>query len=88
MSSNKEEANWMIEGIGVGSRDVGKPCLWFTVSDGECSGSLQVFDLESLQAREIIGSEYEVHELNGRMCRVLIEGGMVRFVKLLRMAAA
>ena len=75
----------MIEEVGVGSRDTGRPILWFTVS-GDGWGALQIFDLDEDRALELIGSVREVHELNGRMCVVTKTaeyGGIVRFKKLL-----
>lgn len=75
----------MIEEVGVGARDVGRPVLWFTVS-GDGWGALQVFDVSSETAIELISAVREVHALNGRVC--VIEkggdyGGTVRFKKLL-----
>ena len=76
----------MIEEVGVGARDVGRPVLWFTVS-GDGWGALQVFELTDPKAVELLGSVREVHDLNGRTCVVEKEreyGGIVKFKKLLR----
>ena len=75
---------WMIEEVGVGARDVGRPVLWFTVTNGIASAALQVLKLESDEARELLAAVYEVRELNGRLCHVDLTDNTVRFVKLLR----
>ena len=74
----------MIEEVGVGARDVGRPVLWFTVS-GDGWGALQVFAVESEIATKILSSVFEAHELNGRVCVVEKDrpGGTVTFKRLL-----
>lgn len=74
----------MIEEVGVGARDVGRPILWFTVSDGDSGGALQVMELTDSRAQELLKAVYEVHSLNGRMCRVTVNDGIVRFARLLK----
>lgn len=76
----------MIEEVGVGARDVGRPVLWFTVSNGEASAALQVFQIASDVAQELLAAEYDVKSLNGRMCEVELTDNVVRFVRLLRRA--
>lgn len=75
----------MIEEVGVGARDVGRPVLWFTVS-GEGWGVLQVFDVNSEEATALLSDVREAHDLNGRMCVVEKDDGFVRFARLLRSA--
>jgi hypothetical protein len=75
----------MMEEVGVGARDVGKPVLWFTVG-GEGWGALQVFDIADDEARELLAAVYDVRELNGRLCVVEKDDGIVRFKRLVRAA--
>ena len=77
------EETWMIERVGVGARDVGTPVLWFDVVDGMAAGALQVMRLDDERATELLSAAYEVHSLNGRMCRVENTDGTVRFLRLL-----
>lgn len=72
----------MIEAVGVGARDVGRPILWFSVS-GDGWGALQIFELADEQAVEIMSSVYDVRELNGRTCVVDKSGGLIEFRKLM-----
>lgn len=88
IAERETETLAMIEEVGVGARDVGKPVLWFTVS-GDGWGSLQLFALDDPVAIDLLGSVREVHDLNGRMC--VVDGGgvqgwgkPVRFKRLLR----
>jgi hypothetical protein len=74
----------MIEEVGVGARDVGRPVLWFTVS-GDGWGALQIFELDEPVALDLLSSVRDAHDLNGRVCVVDSSGafGSIRFVKLL-----
>lgn len=63
----------VIKDVGVGSRDVGKPVLWFTVEMLH-GASLQVFDIESETAHKILGAVYDVSKLEGRPCEVETRG--------------
>ncbi len=80
------EDRWMIEEVGIGARDVGKPVLWFTVTDGEGTAALQVLPLSDDRAIALLSAAYEVHGLNGRMCIVERNEHTTRFVRLLKAA--
>lgn len=67
----------------VGGRDVGRPVLAFDVA-GEGWGALQIFELDSETARELIASVYNVKELGGKPCVVSREGNIVRFVRMVK----
>ena len=75
----------MIERVGVGGRDVGRPVLWFDVV-GDGWGSLQVMAIDSDEASEILSSVYDVRQLNGRMCVVDRSDKFVSFKRLLKPA--
>ena len=77
------EETWMIEEIGIGARDIGKPVLWFTVSDGMGFAALQVMRLDDERAVALLSAVYEIHQLNGRMCRIETDGQITTFVRLL-----
>ena len=65
----------IIQGVGVGLRDVNNPVLWWTVHTSEGSAALHVFDWDT--AYKII-KDYdvrEVHELNGKPCWVEVDAG-------------
>ncbi|KKL83726.1 hypothetical protein LCGC14_1971850 [marine sediment metagenome] len=69
----------IINEVGVGIRDVGRPVLWFTVHLMDEGAALNVFSWE--EAREIIEAYglYEVHSLNGKPCRVETGDGMIKY---------
>ena len=75
---NEEMA--IINEVGIGIRDVGRPVLWFTVNLMDGGGALQVFNWE--QAAEIIKAYglYEVRSLNGKPCRVEVGDGMIKYI--------
>ncbi|KKK93368.1 hypothetical protein LCGC14_2693600, partial [marine sediment metagenome] len=58
----------IINEVGIGIRDVGRPVLWFTTNLVDKTAALNVFSWE--KAGEIIKAYglYEVHSLNGKPC--------------------
>lgn len=72
----------IISDVGIGSRDVGRPVLWFTVQISEHISSLQVF--EWAKAFEILKTVYDVRELEGKPCWVETDGiaGTTRFIRM------
>jgi hypothetical protein len=71
----------IIRNPGCGGRDVGRPVLFFDVA-GEGWGALQVFEVESDEARELLSSVYSVEKLNGKAVIVEREGNRVSFKRL------
>lgn len=71
----------IIQGVGVGLRDVGAPVLWWTVNTGDSGAALNVFDWEV--AGEIIKAYgvREVHGLNGKPCWVEVGDGLMKYVE-------
>ena len=69
----------IINEVGVGIRDTGRPVLWFTVHLMDGGAALNVFGWE--EAAGIIEAYglYEVHDLNGKPCRVEAGDGMVKY---------
>ncbi len=69
----------IIQGVGVGLRDTGRPVLWWTAKVSEGSAALHVFDWDT--ARDIIQSYgvREVHGLNGKPCWVEVDGNRMTF---------
>lgn len=78
MTESREQMA-IIQGVGVGLRDVGKPVLWWTVNTGDSGCALQVFNWE--EAGEIIKAYgvREVHGLDGKPCWVEIANGCITF---------
>ena len=70
----------IINEVGIGIRDVGRPVLWFTINLMDGGAALQVFNWE--QAAKIIGAYgvYEVHSLEGKPCRVEAGDGMIKYI--------
>ncbi len=69
----------IINEVGIGLRDTGKPVLWFTVHLLDGGAALNVFGWEG--AAEIIkayGLE-EVGHLNGKPCRVEVQNGLIKY---------
>ncbi|KKL25949.1 hypothetical protein LCGC14_2400170 [marine sediment metagenome] len=75
----------IINEVGIGIRDVGKPVLWFTTTLVDKTAALNVFSWE--KAGEIIKAYglYEVHSLNGKPCEVEVGDGMMRYSGPVRM---
>jgi len=69
----------IIQGVGVGLRDVGRPVLWWSVHTDKCGSALHVFDWDT--AFDIIKSYgvREVHLLNGKPCWVEVDGNRMTY---------
>ncbi|KKM72728.1 hypothetical protein LCGC14_1417540 [marine sediment metagenome] len=69
----------IINEVGIGIRDAGRPILWFTVHLMEGGTALNIFDWE--EAAEIIKTYglYEVHDLTGKPCRVEVGDRRIKY---------
>ena len=67
----------IIEGVGYGNRDVGRPVLWFSTMISKGSGALQV--LENHEAGKLIKAYgvYDVKDLEGKPIWVIRENGTI-----------
>jgi hypothetical protein len=70
----------VIRNVGIGSRDVGSPVLWFNSYVTESSAALQVLSWD--EAYEVLKSVYDVKELEGKPCWVDVEGGYIKFQEM------
>ena len=77
----KHEELAVIRGADIGTRDCGRPVLWFEteILNG---GALQVMDWEEAGKLIKAAGVYSVKYLNGCSCVVEIDDGSVRFVRL------
>jgi hypothetical protein len=71
----------IVKDVGFGNRDIGRPCLFFSVYINESVGSLQVFEgkkaLQMIQNSEV----YDIKELEGKPCWIEEEGNTIKFLK-------
>lgn len=70
----------IIRNVGIGSRDVGTPVLWFDVYTSEGTGALQVLSWN--EAYKVLTGIHEVRDLEGKPCWVEREGNRVTFIRL------
>jgi len=77
-----EEKLAIMKEVGFGCRDIGKPCLFFTVYITECSAALQV--LGSDEALKVIADSgvYDVKRLEGKPCWVTVENNTIKFIRV------
>jgi len=79
-----DEQMGIIKDIGMGNRDAGEPCIWFTVRTITYSflhiitGAEKIYDFIS------DCDVSDIHNLNGKPCRVRIEDGIGTFLGLLK----
>lgn len=71
----------IIREVGYGCRDIGQPCLFFTVkTENYCS--LQI--LNEQEAGDLIKESgvYDVKELEGKPCIINRDNHLIKFVRL------
>jgi len=72
----------IIRNVGIGTRDVGRPCLWFDTYVEEGIGALQIIDWD--RAAQILQASgiCDVRDLNGKPCWVDRDGNTMHFAEL------
>jgi hypothetical protein len=72
-----------IEGISFGLRDVGVPCLWFSVKFDKASGALIAFTGDEIYDFLKIFNVKDIRKLEGKLCIVEFDGFSVEFIRVL-----
>ena len=72
----------IIREVGIGNRDIGTPCMFFTTYISEGSAALQVLSWKD--AYEVIKESgvSDVDQLEGRPCWVKVGRGTINFLRV------
>ena len=75
----------IIKDMGIGLRDIGSPCIWFTTYISECSAALQVITGKD-QIYEFIKASgaKDISDLEGEPCWVEADNSTIRFLELIK----
>lgn len=79
-----QEEMAIIEGVGFGMRDAGRPILWFGIRMLS-GGSLQVLSVSEAVKMIEENDVRDIKDLNGKPCIVRVDGQIVKFVKLFKL---
>lgn len=71
----------IIRSMHVGSRDVGRPVLWF-VTETAIGSALQVLEVNSKEALELINYRYDIANMDGVGCIVDRDAGSLVYLRL------
>jgi hypothetical protein len=80
MPETTPEQIGIISEVGIGSRDVGSPVLWFTIHITEHTAALQVLSWD--EAYEVLKTVRDVRDLEGKACWVQATGNVIKFQRV------
>jgi hypothetical protein len=73
----------IIKNVRYGLRDIGRPCLSFTVYTDSMSSSLQCFTIQKDIDKILKDANAEdIRDMEGKSCWVKIENNMVHFIEM------